>query len=77
MSSGNPLGPLADGARTVEQALARAIAATDQEWKDAARRSFDAQHLERIQADSRQMTTELTDMAERLRIAAALLATDF
>lgn len=76
MSSGNPLGPLADGARTVEQALARAITAADQEWKDSARRSFDAEHLERIKVDARQMTDKLVHMAERLRAAAALLAAD-
>ncbi|MGO9902770.1 MAG: hypothetical protein ACLP0J_24470 [Solirubrobacteraceae bacterium] len=76
MSSGNPLGPLAHGAQTVEQALARAIATADQEWKDSARRSFDVQHLERIRVDARQMTDELVDMAGRLRAAAALLAAD-
>ncbi|MGO9751950.1 MAG: hypothetical protein ACLP22_10655 [Solirubrobacteraceae bacterium] len=76
MSSGNPLGPLVEGAQTVEQALARAIAAADQEWKDTARRSFDVQHLERIKVDARQMTDKLVDMAERLRAAVSLLADD-
>lgn len=76
MSSGNPLGPLADAASTIEQTLSQAIAAADEQWNDSARRSFDSQHLTRIQADARHMTEALTGMAERLRSAASLLTSD-
>lgn len=74
MSSGNPLGALAEAARVVEQNLRRAIAAANEEWKDSARRSFDAQYLTRIEAEVREMTDELVTMAERLQKASGLLA---
>ena len=76
MSSRNPLGPVRDAAGTVEQTLRRAISAADEQWNDAARRAFDAQHLRQIQSEARQMTEGLADMAERLRAAASLLNTD-
>lgn len=76
MSSGNPLGPLADSARTVEQTLRRAIAATDEQWNDSARRSFDTQHLSRIEDGARLMTDGINGMAQRLQTAAHLLTTD-
>ena len=76
MSSGNPLGPVADAGRGIEQALGRAIAAADREWADSARRAFDAQHLESITAGAAKVTRQLADMGERLRTASALLKAD-
>jgi len=61
---------LASGAEMAQRSLERAIADVDSRWRDGARRSFDADHLEAIRSDARYLRSELEEIA---RLAASTL----
>jgi uncharacterized protein YukE len=60
----------ADAARTLEGSLAEMRA----QWDDAARSTFDSQHVDPLLAHAKRSATELTQIAQELNAAARLLA---